>query len=48
MISDSSNKTPRVSSISESVSGHSAPDISVSLTSGSVSDTPGIRKTTML
>ena len=48
MISNNSKKMPSARSMSESVTGHSAPDISVSFTTGSVSDTPGIRKTMML
>jgi len=34
--------------MSPSVIGHSAPDISVSRNTGSVRDTPGIKKTMML
>ena len=34
--------------MSLNVTGHSAPDINVSFTSGSEKDTPGIRKTMML
>ena len=48
MTSNSSSRMPSASSMSLSVTGHSAPDINVSLTTGSVKDTPGIRKTMML
>ena len=39
---------PSASSTSLSVTGHSAPDIKVSLNSGSVKETVGIRKATQL
>ena len=48
MTSNSNITMPSASSMSLSVTGHSAPDISVSFTSGSASETPGIRKTMML
>ena len=48
MISASNNKIASARSISLTVSGHSAPAINVGFTSGSVKETPGIRKTMML
>ncbi len=48
MTSNNSNTIPSAISMSESVTGHSVPDISVSLMSGSARETPGIKKTMML
>jgi hypothetical protein len=48
MTSASSSRMASVSSTSLSVTVHSAPDINVSFTNGSVNDTSGIRKTMML
>ena len=48
MTSASSSKIASVSRMSLSVTVHSAPDINISFTNGSVNDTSGIRKTMML
>ncbi len=48
MTSNNSIRIASDSSISLSVSGHSAPDINVSFRTGSAKETPGIRKTMML